>query len=99
MADNECPGPAEDVVASVAEVKAAIDAAIQQVGEGQLAVRLAGEKLAEAQQSLAAAVEGSGHESVNTAQAALTQAAQELDECLTATLAAVEQAQTYVATL
>jgi uncharacterized protein YukE len=86
-------------VASVAEVKAAIDAAIQQVTEGQQAVRLAGEKLAEAQQSFAAAVEGSGHESINTAQAALTQAAQELEECLTATLAAVEQAQTYVATL
>ncbi|MGC9670211.1 hypothetical protein ACNTMW_27170 [Planosporangium sp. 12N6] len=86
-------------MASVAEVKAAIDAAIHQVGEGQLAVRLAGEKLAEAQQSLAAAVEGSGHESVGTAQAALTQAAQELDECLTATLTAVEQAQTYAATL
>jgi uncharacterized protein YukE len=87
------------VVASVAEVKAAIDAAIQQVTEGQMAVRLAGEKLAEAQQSFAAAVEGSGHESINTAQAALTQANQELEECLTAMLAAVEQAQTYVATL
>jgi hypothetical protein len=47
-------------VASVAEVKAAIDAALQQVSEGQLAVRAAGEKLGEAQQSLAAALEGSG---------------------------------------
>jgi uncharacterized protein YukE len=93
------PGPAEVIVASVAEVKAAVDAALQQVNDVQVAVRLAGEKLAEAQQGLAAAVEGSGHESVNTAQAALTQAAQELDDCLTATFAAVEQAQTYVATL
>lgn len=86
-------------MASVAEVKAAIDAAMQQVSDGQMAVRLASEKLAEAQQSLAAAVEGSGHDSVNAAQAALSQAGQELEECLTATLAAVEQAQTYVATL
>lgn len=86
-------------MASVAEVKAAIDAAMQQVTDGQMAVRLASEKLAEAQQSLAAAVEGSGHDSVNAAQAALAQAGQELEECLTATLAAVEQAQTYVATL
>jgi hypothetical protein len=44
-------------------------------------------------------VEGSGHEAVGAAQAALGQATTELDECLAATLAAVEQAQTYVATL
>lgn len=48
-------------VASVAEVKAAIDAAMQHVQEGQEAVRAANEKLGEAQLSLAAAVEGSGH--------------------------------------
>ncbi len=84
---------------SVAEVKAAIDAAIAQVSEGQAAVRAASEKLAEAQQSLAMAVEGSGHEAVGAAQAALTQAATELEECLAATVAAVEQAQTYQATL
>ncbi len=44
-------------------------------------------------------MEGSGHESVNNLQAALAQAALDLEECLTATNAAVEQAQTYVATL
>ena len=82
-------------MASVAEVKAAIGAALQQVSEGQLAVRAAGEKLGEAQQSLAAALEGSGSESVSAAQAALTQASLELDECLSATLLAVEQAQSY----
>lgn len=86
-------------MASVAEVKAAIDAAVQQINEGQAAVHAAGERLAEAQQSLAAAVEGSGHEAVSGAQAALTQAATELEECLAATLSAVEQAQGYVATL
>jgi len=86
-------------VASVAELKSAIDAAIQQVGEAQAAVHAAGEKLTEAQQSLAAALEGSGHEAVAAARASLLQAQTELDECLTATLAAVEQAQSYVATL
>ena len=86
-------------MASVAEVKAAIDAAMLHVQEGQDAVRSANEKLGEAQLSLAIAVEGSGHDSVTAAQAALAQAANELDECLTATLTAVDQAQTYVAGL
>ncbi|NNJ62705.1 MAG: hypothetical protein HKP61_17510, partial [Dactylosporangium sp.] len=45
------------------------------------------------------ALEGSGHDTVAAAQAALGQAAQELEECLTATMAAVEQAQTYSAQL
>jgi hypothetical protein len=83
----------------VPELKAAIDAVIQQVSEGQLAVRAAGEKLSEAQQSLAAALEGSANDAVNAAHAALAQAGLELEECLTATLAAVEQAQTYAAAL
>jgi hypothetical protein len=86
-------------VASVAELKAAIDAAVQQVSEGQVALRAASEKLTEAQQSLAAALEGSGHESVAAAHGALSQAGSDLEECLAATLAAVEQAQSYVATL
>jgi hypothetical protein len=86
-------------VASVAEVKAAIDAAMLHVQEGQDAVRSANEKLGEAQLSLAIAVEGSGHDSIGAAQAALAQAAAELAECLTATLTAVDQAQTYVAGL
>jgi hypothetical protein len=86
-------------VASVAEVKAAIDAAMQHVQEGQHAVRAAGEKLGEAQLSLAAAVEGSEHDSVSTAQSALAQASTELEDCINATLNAMEQAQTYAATL
>jgi uncharacterized protein YukE len=86
-------------VASVAEVKSAIDAAIQQVSEGQAAVHAAGEKLAEAQQSLAVALDGSGHDAVSTAHASLQQATQELEECLAATMAAVEQAQQYSAAL
>lgn len=86
-------------MASVAEVKSAIDAAIQQVTEGQAAVYAANEKIAEAQQSLAAALEGSGHDAVGSAHASLQQAIMELDDCLAATQAAVEQAQAYVAAL
>ncbi|GEM_PF-1427631 len=86
-------------MASVAELKAAIDAALQQIGDGQAAVQAASEKLAEARQTLASALEGSGHATVDAAQASLAQAAQELEECLAATLAAVEQAQLYVSTL
>jgi len=86
-------------VASVAELKAAIDAAVQQISEAQLAVRGAAETLTGAQQSLAAALDGGASELVTTAQAAVAQGVQELEECLTITLAAVEQAQTYTATL
>jgi hypothetical protein len=86
-------------VASVAEVKAAINAAMQHVQEGQDAVLAANAKLGEAQQSLAAAVEGSAHECVAAAQAALSQAAAELEDCLTATLGAMEQAEQYAAAL
>lgn len=86
-------------MASVAELKAAIDAALQQITEGQVAVQAATEKLGEAQQNLAAALDGSGHDAVSAAHASLAQANLELEECLTATLLAVEQAETYAATL
>jgi exonuclease VII small subunit len=86
-------------VASVAEVKAAIDAALLHVQDGQLAVRTASDRLSEAQQTLAVAVEGSGHDSVSAARAALSQASTELDDALSATHQAVEQAQSYAATL
>jgi hypothetical protein len=86
-------------VASVAELKAAIDAAVQQVSEAQAAVQVAREKLTDAQQSLAVALDGSGHEAVSAAHASLAQATTDLDDGLTATLAAVERAQAYSATL
>jgi len=86
-------------VTSVAEVKAAIEAALAHVQDGQEAVRAASDRLDDAQHSLSAAVEGSGHEAVGAAQAALSQASVELHECLLATLAAVEQARSYAATL
>lgn len=86
-------------MATVAEVKTAIDAALQQIADVQAAVQAATERLAEAQQTLAGVLEGSGHETVGAAQASLSQANQELEDCLAATLAAIEQAQLYVATL
>jgi hypothetical protein len=86
-------------VASVAEVRAAVDAALQQVTEGQAAIQAAREKLGEAQQSLAAALDGSSHDAVGAAHASLSQADQQLEECFSATLLAVEQATTYTATL
>lgn len=86
-------------MASVAEVRAAIDSAIMHVQDGQVAVRAASTQLGEAQQRLAAAVDGSVHDSVSVAQAALSQASGELDDCLTATAQAVEHAQAYAATL
>ncbi len=86
-------------MASVAELRAAVDAALQQVTEGQAAIQAAREKLGEAQQSLAAALDGSANDAVGAAHASLSQADQQLEECLGATLLAVEQAQTYTATL
>ncbi len=86
-------------MASVAEVKAAVDAALQQVTEGQAAIQAAREKLGEAQQSLAAAFDGSASDAVGAAYASLSAADQALEDCLGATLLAVEQAQTYTSIL
>ncbi len=86
-------------MASVAEVKAAIETALLHVEDGQGAVRAASDRLDEAQQSLAAVVDGSAHDAVHAAQAALAQASSELRECLHATLNAVDQARGYAATL
>lgn len=86
-------------MASVAEVRAAIDTAIMHVQDSEAAVRAASAQLDEAQQRLAAAVDGSAHDAVGVAQAALSQATTELDDCLTATSQAVEHAQAYAATL
>jgi hypothetical protein len=86
-------------VASVAEVKAAIDAALVHVQDGQAAVRVASDRLADARQTLAVAVEGSGHEAVSAARAALTQGASGLEDALSAMYQAVEQAQSDAAAL
>ena len=67
-------------MASVAEVRAAVDAALQQVAESQAAIQAAREKLGEAQQSLAAALDGSANDAVGAAHASLSQADQQLEE-------------------
>jgi ribosome-binding protein aMBF1 (putative translation factor) len=86
-------------VASVAELRAAVEAALQQVTEGQQAIQAAREKIGEAQQSLAAALDGSANDAVGAAHASLSQADQQLEDSMSATLAAVEQAHTYTANL
>jgi uncharacterized protein YukE len=86
-------------VTSVSDVKAAIDGAILHVQDSEAAVRAASAQLDEAQQRLSAALDGSAHEAVGVAQAALSQATGELDDCLTATAQAIEHAQAYAATL
>jgi len=86
-------------MASVAEVKAAIETALLHVEDGQGAVRAASDRLDEARQSLALVVDGSAHDAVHAAQAALAQASTELQDCLHATLNAVESARGYAATL
>jgi hypothetical protein len=86
-------------VASVAEVKAAVGAALQQVSEGQAAIRAARDRLGEAQLGLAAALDGSAAEAVGAAHASLAEVDRQLDDCLAATLLAVEQARTYAAAL
>ncbi|WP_229074142.1 hypothetical protein [Actinoplanes sp. DH11] len=86
-------------MASVAELRAAVDAALAQVTEGQAAIQAAREKIGEAQQSLAAALDGSASDAVGAAHASLSQADQQLEECFGATQVAVEQAQTYTAQL
>lgn len=84
---------------SVAELKSAIVAALQQVRDGQAAITAASRNIATAQGSLTAVTTGSGHDAVATAQAALAQAAAELEQSLAATFAAAEQAEGYAATL
>ncbi|HWS33840.1 MAG TPA: hypothetical protein VN408_14005 [Actinoplanes sp.] len=86
-------------MASVAELRAAVEAALQQVTEGQQAIQAAREKIGEAQQSLAAALDGSASDAVGAAHASLSQAEQQLEDSFTATLAAVEQAHNYTASL
>lgn len=84
---------------SVAELKSAIAAALQQVRDGQAAITAASQNIESAQGSLTAVTAGSGHDAVATAQAALAQAGAELEQSLAATFAAAEQAEAYAATL
>jgi hypothetical protein len=86
-------------MASVAEIKAVVEAAVQQLREGQAAIQAARERLGEAQRSLAAALDGSLSDAVGTAHTSLARADQQLEECLGSTLLAVEEARSYLAVL
>jgi uncharacterized protein YukE len=86
-------------MASVGEVKAAIDAANGKVGEAQGNVAHTKETLAEAAQMYMVALDGSGHDSVSQAQASLNNANELLDQALQAMNAAIEQAGQYGASL
>lgn len=86
-------------VASVAEVKAAIDAAFFQADEASGMLRGAIDKLNETHSSLAVATEQSGHDSVSGAQRALLQAVTHVEEALQAIEASKEQGQGYSANL
>lgn len=86
-------------MASVAEVKAMIDAALIEVSEGQQALHAAAEKLTQAQHSLAAATQGGAHDAITSSIGALENAVRSTEDALASTLVSVEQAQAYEASL
>ena len=86
-------------MASVGEVKSAIDAANHQVAEAQAMLRAAIEKLGEVGQSYALAFEGSGHDSVATAQNAVSHVRDSLEENIQSLSAGIEAAGQYAANL
>lgn len=77
-------------MASVAEVKASIDAATNAISEAQGAIHAAREKLGEAISAAAAALEGSGHDAVSTGHAQLQQADQELETSIQTLAGSIE---------
>ncbi len=82
-------------MASVGEVKAAIDAAMQTADEAAASVRVGIEKLNEAQQQLGVALEGGHHDAVTTAIQALAHANQQFEEGIQAIMGSKEAAQGY----
>lgn len=82
-------------MASVGEVKAAIDAALMAANEGAQAAHAAIEKVQEAQQMMAVAVDGSGHDSVATAAGELAAAVGKLEEAIQQVASANENATSY----
>jgi predicted nucleic acid-binding Zn-ribbon protein len=82
-------------VASVAEVKAAMGAAKAQVVEVQAILHEVNERLDQAAQSIAAAIDGSGHEAAHSALAFNTQAKQDCEELIQRLQAEIEQLDAY----
>jgi len=86
-------------MASVAEVKAAIDGANNTAEEAAGIFRAAIEKLGEAQQLMALATESSGRDEVAAANSALAHAAEQGEEAIRAIQNAKEQSEQYAANL
>jgi hypothetical protein len=75
-------GGAGGSMASVAEVRAALDGVVHQANEAQGGLFAAKEKIGEAEQGAMMAAEGSGHDSVASGNAFLAQAKEKVDEAL-----------------
>lgn len=86
-------------MASVGEVKAAIDAAMKTADQAAVAARHAIETNNEAMQMLAVALEGSGHDTVAQAQQALMYANERFEEGIQSIMGAKEGAELYGAAL
>lgn len=82
-------------MASVGEVKTAIDAANLKANEAQAMARGAIEKIDEATQQYAVALDGSGHDSVGQAHNAMAHAKQQIEESIQAIAAGIEAAGQY----
>lgn len=102
--ENDAPSGASptqggSTMASVGEVKAAIDAASHGAGEAQAMARAVIEKVNEVSQQYAAALEGGGHDSIAQAQNALQHSVQQFEEGIQAIAGAIEIAGQYGAGL
>ena len=86
-------------MASVAELRAAVEAALQHVTEGHQPIEPARQRIGEDQHRLAAALDRSANHAVGAALASLSHADEQLEDSMSATLAAGHRAHTYTANL
>jgi hypothetical protein len=86
-------------MASVAEVKAALDATTHAITEAQGLIQATTEKIGEAEGMALAAADGSGHDAVATGNAFLAQAKQDVEGALQTLQAAIESYGQYSAGL
>jgi len=91
--------PGGSSMASVGEVKAAIDAANFTAAEAQQAASVAIEKLDETMQQLLIALDGSGHDSVAVAKSLIEHAKQQLQEGIQAISGSIESSSGYAGAL
>lgn len=86
-------------MASVAEVRAALDGATHTITEAQGGLQAVKEHIEQARGQALAAAEGSGHDAVITGNAHLGDAGTKVDEALQVLQAAIESYQQYAAAL